>query len=212
MIYNVELIYGGLFPPARRAAKHVAACLCSSIARRSCSPSCAACWPTSFATGASRRSCSIRSISAGSTLRISPRPRAPPEPTGSEPQGPRRRAWRQRRDGLRARPRSAAAPTLSARGLMGSWLAPSMTACRAIHREFEPRLMAAHQLHIDRGEQPAIEQRAVLVALGQDRRRSACTAHRGCTARPDAAAAPAPAYRPRNPSAASAATAGRARR
>ena len=40
-------------------------------------------------------------------------------------------------------------------------------AAPAIGGKFEPRLMAADQLHIDRRKQAAIEQRAVLVALGK---------------------------------------------
>ena len=51
--------------------------------------------------------------------------------------------------------------------LDGLFIRPQQGRLTAIHGEFEPRLMAAHQLHIDGGEQPAIEQRAVLLALGK---------------------------------------------
>ena len=36
---------------------------------------------------------------------------------------------------------------------------------RPVDGKIEPRLVPANQLHIDRGEQPAIEQRAMLLAL-----------------------------------------------
>ena len=50
---------------------------------------------------------------------------------------------------------------------MASCVRPEQGRLGAVHREFEPRLMAAHQLDIDGGEQPAIEQRAMLLALRQ---------------------------------------------
>ena len=72
----------------------------------------------------------------------------------------------------------------------------------AIDGKFEPRLMAADELHID--ATPAAGNRAARYAsrARRDRCRSACTAHRGCTARRGAAAGQAPAYRPPGPSAA----------
>jgi hypothetical protein len=49
----------------------------------------------------------------------------------------------------------------------GSGVCPQHDRLPAIDREFEPRLMAADELDIDGGEKPAIQQRAVLVALRQ---------------------------------------------
>ena len=99
--------------------------------------------------------------------RTSPSPKPASRPrTNSAARAPRRRASPRRRDAPRSPPPKPRRERPWPRGDRFG-IRPEQRPLTAVEHEFEPRLMPADQLHIDGGEQPAVEQRAVLLALGK---------------------------------------------
>ena len=170
--------------PAQRAVKPVAAGAVRRLPDAPVSLLCAGCWPTSRATEAFRRCCSTPSISAGSMPRTSPALKArrrhgeelsrssswsrlSSREKRSATQSTRRRPRDQprRRGGLP--PPSAVGRGRA--GLVADARPPArlqQRALPAIDDEVEPRLMAAHELDIDR-RAAAIEERTVLLPFRQ---------------------------------------------